>query len=128
MPFKRGNNAALGADHSTSRIVRQALISELNHAAKDGSTPLRRIARKLIKAAEDGDLKAAALIFDRVEGRPIEEQPSEPPAMPFDLSEKGMEALRQRVLKGHEELMSMTKLENRDTSALDELIAMRPED
>jgi hypothetical protein len=128
MPFKRGNIAALGADHSTPRIVRQALISELNCAAKDGMTPLRRIVRKLLEAAEDGDMKAIELIFDRVDGRPSQEAHSEPAAPPLALTEKELEALRQRILQGHKELMSIIQLQDQDTSKLDELISMRPED
>jgi len=128
MPFKRGNTAAVGADHSTPRIIRQALISELNHASKDGSTPLRRIVQKLLESAERGDMKAMELIFDRVDGKPVEEPFPEPPAMSFDLSKEGIEALQQRVLKGYEELMSMNQIANYDTSTLDKLIAERPED
>jgi len=70
MSFQRNNKAAVGANHSKRQMVRQALVAELNEAASDGSTALRRIVKKLIEAAENGNVKAAALVFDRVDGKP----------------------------------------------------------
>lgn len=71
MAFKKGNKAAVGADHSTRKIVSQALIAELNEVdAKANMTRLRKIVLKLIENAEDGDNVAIQHIADRVEGKP----------------------------------------------------------
>jgi hypothetical protein len=91
----------MGADHSKRLIVRQAFIAELNEAASDGTTALRRIVREVVSAAENGDVKAAAIIFDRVDGKPS--PPSSRPASDahaianIDCSESPRERIGRRL-------------------------------
>jgi hypothetical protein len=71
MAFKKGNKAAVGADHTSRKLISQALIAELNEVdATTGMTRLRKIVLRLIDNAEKGDNVAIQHIADRVEGKP----------------------------------------------------------
>jgi Fe-S-cluster formation regulator IscX/YfhJ len=71
MAFKKGNKAAVGADHTSRKVISQALIAELNTIdPKTKQTRLRNVVLKLIENAEDGDNVAIQHIADRVEGKP----------------------------------------------------------
>ncbi len=73
MAFEKGNKAAVGADHSSRKIITQALIAELNEVdPKSKQTRLRKIVLKLIENAEDGDNQAIQHIADRIEGKPAQ--------------------------------------------------------
>jgi hypothetical protein len=71
MAFKKGNKAAVGADHTQRKVISQALIAELQSIdPKTKQTRLRNVVLKLIENAEDGDNVAIQHIADRVEGKP----------------------------------------------------------
>lgn len=71
MAFQKGNKAAAGSDHSQRKVLTQALIAELNEIdPKTGMTRLRKIVRKLIDNAEDGDNSAIEHIANRLDGKP----------------------------------------------------------
>jgi hypothetical protein len=72
MAFKNGNKAAVGADHTSRKVITQALIAELNTIdPKTKQTRLRNVVLKLIQNAETGDNTAIQHIADRVEGKPV---------------------------------------------------------
>lgn len=71
--FKPGNTASVGnpGPHRPDFLT-QALISQLHELDKKDRRNRPRFARivdKMIAAANEGDMRAAAEIFDRVQGR-----------------------------------------------------------
>jgi hypothetical protein len=57
------------------KIMSDALILALNRAAADGKgKKLARVADALVKAAIEGDVTAIREIFDRVEGKAVQQQ------------------------------------------------------
>ena len=55
----------------TEKPMRDALRLEIAAAGED-QRALRRIMRKLIKQAEEGDKTAISMIWDRLEGKPAQ--------------------------------------------------------
>ncbi len=70
MPWKKGQSGNPGG-RPQDRHFRKALIAELR-AAGDSMPELRQISRKIIDQALDGDLAAANVIWDRLEGKPMQ--------------------------------------------------------
>lgn len=64
----------LPAGSKPDKILRDALILELNRLTNDGEKvkKLQRIAAKLVANGMDGKTDAIKEIFDRVEGRPAQ--------------------------------------------------------
>jgi hypothetical protein len=74
------------------KLMRDALILALHRTAKDGKTKrLHRVANALVGKAADGDVAAIKEIFDRVDGKAIQ-QISGPEGGPIEI-----EAPSQRV-------------------------------
>lgn len=57
------------AGRTTDKALTAALRIELREAGKDGLTRSRRVVRKLLKVAEEGNVTAIQLVFDRLEGK-----------------------------------------------------------
>lgn len=88
MAFELGNKVAVGNKgggiSTRQRLVTQQMISELNEMTYDINdkgkpvngkktvTKIRRLVKKLIHAAMEGDTHAMTMIFDRVEGKPVQ--------------------------------------------------------
>jgi hypothetical protein len=71
MPFEPGNKLATLGDHSKRKFMTQALIAELTEVdPKTQQTRLRKIIRRLLDNAEEGDNVAINAVFDRIEGKP----------------------------------------------------------
>lgn len=71
MAFQKGNNANPGG-RPKEKPFAEALRMELASAGDDHKA-LRRIAKKLIDKAEDGDMQAIQQIADRLDGKPAQE-------------------------------------------------------
>jgi proline racemase len=60
-----GNPGGKPRSHPADRVLTDALRIEVMSEPRKA----RRIARKLLQMAEDGDIRAATLIFERLEGK-----------------------------------------------------------
>ena len=75
MTFAAGNKNAVGIGRPASfhgpRVgqIRQAIIAELNAAQGKGPTKLRQVVRSVIDRAIEGNIAAAQLLFERVDGK-----------------------------------------------------------
>ena len=67
MGFQKGQSGNPGG-RGSDREFRRALMLELKVADGD-TTKLRRVARAVVDAAIDGDMRAASLIADRIDGK-----------------------------------------------------------
>ena len=68
--FKHGEPSANPAGRPPGRGIGAVLNDKLCEPGVDGQTPAERIADALIRLAVGGDVRAIALICDRVEGKP----------------------------------------------------------
>lgn len=67
--------AAKSKGSKPDKIIRDALILELNRMTDDDGKKIKKVSRivaKLVDAAMDGKIDAIKEIFDRVEGRPAQ--------------------------------------------------------
>lgn len=68
MPFKSGNKEQLKGRHD--HLFRDAIVLSLKSG---GGQKLRALVDKMVELAEAGDVQAAKLIIERVDGRPRQE-------------------------------------------------------
>ena len=68
MTWKKGQSGN-PAGRTTDKALTEALRIELREAGKDGLTRSRRVVRKLLQVAEEGNVTAIQLVFDRLEGK-----------------------------------------------------------
>ncbi len=71
MPFVKGQTANPGG-RGTEKPFLEAIRMEIAAAGSDHKL-LRRIARKLLAEAENGNLPAIAMVADRLDGKPAQE-------------------------------------------------------
>jgi ribosomal protein L17 len=73
MAWQKGQSGNL-AGGKRPKIVTQQVIAALNEAiTKGGPNKLRLLVEKLIEMAAGGDMAAMREVFDRAEGKPIQE-------------------------------------------------------
>ncbi len=77
MPFRNGQSGNPGG-RGSDKAFRRALQLELKEMDGD-RTKLRKVAAAVVNAAIGGDMRAAALIADRLDGKPIPQQPDDQP-------------------------------------------------
>ena len=70
MPFKKGQSGNPGG-RPKEKPFSDALRMEIAAAGEDHKA-LRRVARALIKKAEDGEIQAIRELADRLDGKPIQ--------------------------------------------------------
>lgn len=66
MPWKKGESGNPGGRPKHAKLLTDAIRMELARDPKRA----RRIAVQLLDMAEDGDVNAAKLVFERLEGKP----------------------------------------------------------
>jgi hypothetical protein len=96
MGFQKGNRANPGGRRA-EKPWREALELVLNEKTPEGLKKLRKVAEAVVKAAMDGDMQAANIIGDRLDGKP-----QQGVTLDGNLSmthEDFMEAARQRRLE-----------------------------
>jgi hypothetical protein len=69
-PFPKGTSGNPGGRPHNSDCLSACLREVASQPAGGGLTHAQRLARVMFKRAEAGDMRAAALIADRLEGRP----------------------------------------------------------
>jgi hypothetical protein len=70
--FVSGNNFGKGRPKKGDSITELLRSKGDSFDSDNGQTRLEKIADKLYEKAENGDLRAMEMIFDRLEGKPIQ--------------------------------------------------------
>lgn len=69
MPFEPGNQHAKKANHKRPKIFTDSLLAALKKTDDENVEAIQRIANKLVKLAESGDVQAIKEVADRIEGK-----------------------------------------------------------
>ena len=70
MTFEPGNNANPNGRPKGRKIITDCINVELNSAADDGDgKKVRALARRLVDSAIEGNMTAASIVLERVEGK-----------------------------------------------------------
>jgi hypothetical protein len=86
MPFKPGQSGNPRGRPPKPLALTTAIVQALRAKGPDGLTYRRRIARKLVELADQGNMQAILALLDRIDGKVVEKREvSGPDGAPLEL-------------------------------------------
>ena len=88
-PFKKGQSGNPNGRPKKEHCIADLLKVSGTDVLEDGRTKLQAIVDELYKKAQGGDLKAMEMIFDRIDGKPMQTTLTQTTELPigFELEE-----------------------------------------